>query len=331
MSTKQPQPWRGNLFKDKDLAAWDVQKVDRVLEQGTNPRASLELVLRSANTLRRCVESAQTQTQKVAILNHPSVVPVLYYWLRDRAQHAGPSGTRLKEHILFTFVHILGSDNTKDEILVCDERFLTEVLCALLVDEDGSVATAAAQLVRKISELDHVSGVIPFTDSVMAALVDALTAAFAHHDHECLGHLLSTLINLTGNQKAQFGLARNKQLVHLLVVIIRHAGVGGSRDVECGSLAIKALANLLYYPENYAAMKADEPDLALALVECAKAVDENISDPNLRALANVATVALEYCHDRGVEALEVEMHRELQGSPASLLRVGYSRRRAMNL
>eukprot|EP00744_Colponema_vietnamica_P020642 GILI01029364.1.p1 GENE.GILI01029364.1~~GILI01029364.1.p1 ORF type:complete len:280 (-),score=51.29 GILI01029364.1:32-748(-) len=238
---------------------------------------------------------------------------------------------------------MLGSDPIKDEMLVLDDRFLSEILGGLLLDPEQCVTVATAQLIRKISEQEHICGAIPFTDSVMQTTIDGLTRAFETFDFETAGHLLCCFVNVTGNHKAHFGLARNKALINLLVLFLVRAveddsggGGQGQSDLECGISATKALANLLCFPGNWPEMRASAPDITMALVKGAKAVESDPSDPTLRALSNAATIALEYSHDKGVESLEMELRRELQHSPAGLARVGggsthTSRRREMTL
>lgn len=305
------------MFRDKDLAAWDISNIDRILEQGTNPRAPIEMVLRSLNTLRRCVETTSESPPKMElILKHPSIIPVLYFWLQNRVE-PGASGARLKEHIIFIFINLLGFSPKYDELIVLDSRFLSDILSRFALDENSVVALAASQLVRRISELDHVSGVLCFGEDVLTSIVEALTVSVESREYQCATHYLSAFINLTANEKAHFGLARNAQFVEVLLAILRNATEGDRSDVLIGTLAAKSIANLLHFPENVPELS--HKGLILVLAECVRRGEE-IQDEDYATLGNVAAIALDYCHDKGVELLEVNMRAEMHQSPASLPR-----------
>lgn len=306
------------MFKARERNAWDVSNVDSVLEKGADPRLPIEAVLRSVNTLRRCVESSLTSDDSMtSLLRHPSIVPILYYWLENRAE-PGASGARLKEHIVFIFINLLGHDPSYDEMLAMDGQFVDRVLCGLTLDENSIVASAASQLVRRISELSHLVGILCFTDRVMPSIIEALAIAVEAREHTCAGHYLSALINLTSNTRAHFSLARNQPLIQVFLAILRQSHTNGE-FVHLGVLAGKSLANLLYFPENIAVLTEQHRDLIIVLADCAgvsEGTDETI------ALSNVCSIALDYCHDKGAPALEIQMRAEFQQSPASLPRVG---------
>lgn len=49
--------WKSNLYRERERLPWDVKRLKKLVEEGMNPKTTLEGVLRVAHTVRRCVES----------------------------------------------------------------------------------------------------------------------------------------------------------------------------------------------------------------------------------------------------------------------------------
>lgn len=215
-------PWRSVLEKERDLSfkyAWDPSRIPAIVSAGIQPRASMEARLRSAYTLRRALECA-TGAQRVEATKSPMVCGAIHYFLDHVADdEVNPAScARLQEHALMSLVHCLGNDNTIDEALILDDATIRRIHTCL-ESQYVVVGSAASQLVRRISELDHVCPVLAFDESLFHSLLRLLETV---PDPRVRTHVLSTLINMAAHAKLQFMMARSARLVQWLVGNVFH-------------------------------------------------------------------------------------------------------------
>lgn len=204
--------WCSILQKDSSLKhPWDPTKILSVVRAGIAQTATLEARLRSSSTLRRAIEGAAPH-EKVEALRNPVVAGTIQYFL-DQNDIASPGAARLQEHSLMTLVHGLGYDKALDEELVLDDRMLARLHSALN-SEFVVVVCAGSQLIRRISELDHVCVVLGFDELIFNDILELMESV---SDQRVQTHTLSTLINMAAHPKLQFMLARCSRLIHWLV------------------------------------------------------------------------------------------------------------------
>lgn len=215
-ASPSPPAWRSVLEKEKDLSckyAWDPARIPAIVTAGVQARASMEARLRSAYTLRRALECA-TSAQRVEALRTPMVGGAIHYFLDHVADEVNPAScARLQEHALMTLVYCLGNDQHTDESLILDDGTIQR-LHGCLESPYVVVVAAASQLVRRISELDHVCPVLAFDESLFHDILQLLETV---PDPRVRPHILSTLINMAAHSKLQFMMARSARLVQWLV------------------------------------------------------------------------------------------------------------------
>jgi hypothetical protein len=209
-------PWRSVLEKETDLSCkypWDPSRIPSIVSAGLQMRAPMEARLRAAHTLRKAMECA-TEAQRVEAMRMPMVGGAIHYFLDHVADEANPAScARLQEHALMTLVYCLGNDARLDEELILDDGTIQR-MHGCLVSRYVVVVAAAAQLVRRISELDHIRSVLAFDESLYH---DILLLLETVEDPRVRTHILSTLINMAAHPKLQFMMARSARLVQWLV------------------------------------------------------------------------------------------------------------------
>lgn len=209
-------PWRSVLEKERDLSfkyAWDPSRIPAIVSAGIQPRAPMEARLRSAYTLRRALECA-TIAQRIEAMQSPMVGGAIHYFLDHVADEINPAScARLQEHALMTLVHCLGNDQRVDDALILDDATIRRIY-GCLESQFVVVVSAASQLVRRISEIDHVCPVLAFDESIFHSILRLLETV---PDSRVRTHILSTLINMAAHPKLQFMMARSARLLQWLV------------------------------------------------------------------------------------------------------------------
>jgi hypothetical protein len=147
-------------------------------------------------------------------MQSPMVGGAIHYFLDHVADDVNPAScARLQEHALMTLVHCLGNDRRIDDALILDDATIKRIY-GCLESQYVVVVSAASQLVRRISELDHVCPVLAFDESLFHGILRLLETV---PDSRVRTHVLSTLINMAAHTKLQFMMARSARLVQWLV------------------------------------------------------------------------------------------------------------------
>jgi hypothetical protein len=180
--TASSPDWRSILEKDSALRhPWDSSKIPSIVRDSLNPRATIESRLRSSFTLRKAIEHA-SMPQRLVALEEPTFLGAVAHFLDHGDQTA--STARVQEHALMTLVHLLGSSPQSDEAIILDVamiRRLNECLNSDLV----VVVSAASQLVRRVSELEHVCHVLGFDESLFVTILTSARSLTWQHTESC--------------------------------------------------------------------------------------------------------------------------------------------------
>lgn len=316
--------WKSVLEKDSSLKApWDVARLPATLRAGMQPSSTTESRLRCAHTFRKCVEMASASDKQI-IRNMQGVAGVLQYIIGQSDGSA--SGARLQEHGLMTLVNLIGDERNFDEVLMLDIETV-RLIRQCLAEPFVVVVCAAAQLLRRMSEIDYLCHILAFDDGLF---LDIVTLIESVTDPRVSTHIMSTLVNMAAHPKIQFMLARCVRIVQWLVDAVfaftssleaSSISGGGSRTSsqsrsaastpgavveETAVKSVRVIANLLSNPINRSEIQRIAPSIFDAMMGC-----QHRSAP--LALMEASKVVVRLLHD-DPEELQQELLQELSVS-----------------
>jgi hypothetical protein len=316
-------PWKGPLRREKDLLPWDISKVEEILKPALAPRASVETVLRAANTMRRCIENADEAGLDLLRANRLVFSSILFFLSLDDGT---PTCSRIHEHCVICCANLLGATGYNEQLAL--DPSLLHFIERALADKHIVTVAAAAQWIRRVSEFDEVSQIIVFEDVIFLSIVQLVESA---SDGAVLSHLLSALINLAASPKANFVVARCSRLTRRLMELIfngfsfglttrqplddynpeRRKSISTSTVVanrlilECATKSVKIFANLLSFQSNrFEIRSALGARLLDAMVECQH---QNVSSE----LVSASKLIVDFLHDGDDGVLRNDLAAEL--------------------
>jgi len=264
---KVEAPWRNFLQRDFSKQPWDVDQVDALLTAAHRQRTTIMQSLRTANTLRRCIECA-TDEAKADLIQKKGVGYALL--TLASGDDGTASGGRVLEHVVLGAAHLLRGDHAG--LLVLDTQWLRLVNRALR-DPRTVVVQAAAQWIRCATELDGRGDVIALDDELFATVLECVLSAPSTGD-PVLFDLLGGVVNLSASPKVTFLIARSTLLVQWLyqvaLVCIRGAGATTSPvTVQVVASALHALSNLMAFPQNRDELRDTGADKLIDVMQAA--------------------------------------------------------------
>jgi len=172
-----------------------------------------------------------------------------------------------------------------------------------------------------VSELDDVSQILVFDDTLFHSMVELLELS---KDMTSVSHVLSAFINLAASPKSNFIVARCKRLLDRLIEIIfssfavvisspspKRAQSGVSSVVsnptvvDSAAKCVKIFANLLSFENNRFEMRRMLcPRLLNAMLECQ-------TQQSSRELVSASKLVVDFLHEGGGTALREHLATEL--------------------
>lgn len=305
MSSKAP--WRSPYFNEKDATVpWDVCRIEFVLREALQPKATIETKLRAANTLRRCAEMMPEDKKKelLAMASLPSTLLFLITSVDDSA-----AGARIQEHSLYVVAALVGMEERFDEFMVLDDESLA-VIASCLNSRHLRSQISAAHLIRRVSELEAVAHVLVFHDDIFNVMLHVIEAS---QNEVLCAHILCTLMNLAGNAKVAFSLSRCLRLLRILEELI----VSVEQRIAHATFAVKIVANLLSYSENVAELTR----LAPALINEILDAQQFASQKSDASLVQATHIVLEFIHEADPHRLHSHLANELAEKAAASHRI----------
>lgn len=200
--------WHSSAARGADVAVWDVRHLARVLGQATTPHVRAERQLWCAKMILRCVETASPQ-ERVELRRVSHLASTLRYLLVQATRTR--LGSRLRQLVLLVYFHLLGGEVAFDEILVMDVDTIRVLTAALCDDMYHDLRSITVLVVRRISELPHVSPVLVFEETFFESLQDVLESR--QTPPRVKMQLLHVFVNLSRHPKLHFKLARLRRVV----------------------------------------------------------------------------------------------------------------------
>eukprot|EP00331_Platyophrya_macrostoma_P001364 CAMPEP_0176406796 /NCGR_PEP_ID=MMETSP0127-20121128/1067_1 /TAXON_ID=938130 /ORGANISM="Platyophrya macrostoma, Strain WH" /LENGTH=363 /DNA_ID=CAMNT_0017785955 /DNA_START=128 /DNA_END=1220 /DNA_ORIENTATION=+ len=331
--------WRSVLEKSNESkAAWHVDKVLRVVDHLRRERQSLASALRASSTIRKCAELSDAKSRG-RLIHHPDFLGCIYFFLslgsssdvspgvstpsheRNDPHHLSTLRVfaRIHEHALMTVMFALVE-------MVLDEGFACHLVTSLR-SELVVVVSAAAQLIRRISELPGVCNMLGFDVAVFHEMLNLLEHV---HDPRVSVHVLCAIVNMSAVSSLQFMLARCHRLVSWLTdtvfawlrIVNIERRVDDQGDIvvlpqsEESQLLVheenrgtpsvlyvdvvrscRALANLCSNSENRHAVRESTPNIFEAMLGCCEAAETFNVGLQLTDLADAARRVIHLLHD----------------------------------
>lgn len=361
--------WRSVLEKANDQkAAWHVDRVVRVVSALRKERQSVASALRAASTIRRCLELGDEWSRR-QLISHPDFLSSVYFllglgtpsmkgeWVSDKDPQQLSTQrlfARINEHALMALTFALGTDAAFDTEVVLDEGFSSRIMASLRSDL-VVVVSATCQLIRRISELDHVCSVLGFDSTLFLEILDIVERVT---DVRVVPHLTCALVNMSAMPALQFMLARCHRLVLWLTDSVfswlkaRHrdtfdedGGVLGSAvsststhpfgSSDSDDLVVRCcrtLANLCVKVENRFAIREAAPNIFDAMLSCCDAAESGSSSGvpagstviKMHELGDAARRVIHLLHDDPAE-LQAAIASELIWTASPLRQLAFHR------